>query len=224
MQKMLLLPWLCAVAWGSLPTSGRAADPAGTVGAEAGSSRVEARLERIEERLDRIDRKFRLLGAEDESQLLGGDAWLDRPDLLLARARADLAERQIERAYRVLGLVRTLHPASPESSEAFWLASAIFQRQYARNRIVSPDSPWNTTEPEFIFEWLGTFFAEESPAERAAAVFRGMPLSLFQRFQAHARSRPRFAAWEIAVEEDNGTIETVTVTKSRAEGVGAGPS
>lgn len=210
MRKSVLL----ASAW-----LGAAAVPFASATAPAfAEATLDERLAEVERRLDLIDRKFGLLGATTEKELLGGEELLASPALLLARARAGVAERRLEEPYRLLTLIRTLHPESPEASEAYWLAAAIFQRQYSKNRLTNPDSPWVTTEPAFVFEWMGTFFtAEEAPTDRAVAVFRGMPLGIFRRFEAHAEPRPVFRPWQISVEEDNGIIEIVTMTPREAD-------
>jgi hypothetical protein len=135
----------------------------------------------------------------------------EEPERLLTEARASLQRGDQEAAYRHLKRIRTEYPESPECDVAFPWAASLWKELWFRDRYSQPDSAWITVEPEFLFDWLASYFdeVEEFPRREADALLRGMPWSVYQRSAAHADTRPEFSGWVLRVEEDDGHIRSV---------------
>jgi hypothetical protein len=134
---------------------------------------------------------------------------------LLAQADEAIEQQDFDTAYRHLTEIRKRYPGSAESREAFPLAAAIFRRSYFRHRYRQPDSPWLTSEPDFMLDWFASFLeGPEFPQAEAEALFLGMPYGYFRRYLARAETRPELARWAIRAEDDNGIIEAVVAEVS----------
>jgi hypothetical protein len=125
--------------------------------------------------------------------------------------QAALDERDLDRGYRYLALIHTRYPESDEDTQAFPFACALLQRGYLRDRFRRPDSAFVTTEPEFMFGWLESFFeGDEYPSRRVEELLVGLPYGLSRRFLAYAGSSPTLSRWTFQIAEDDGIIESVT--------------
>lgn len=145
--------------------------------------------------------------------IAGGPA----PRELRAQADAALEKKQYEEAYRLLAEIHRRHPESRESDEVFPAAALLFKRQYNKNRFSNPTSPWVTSEPEFLFGWLATFYDGDAfPREQAEALLRGLELGFTRRFEAWASKDPKLAAWKLDVVEDNGIVQEITAERASA--------
>lgn len=134
------------------------------------------------------------------------------PRILLAQAEQARDRGDPELAYRYLALIRILHPESPESAEAFPEAIRLFKYLYNRDvKHANWDSVWVTSEPYFVFQWLGDESAgEEFPQETMDRLFVRSSYGLFRLFQSYSANRAPFRQWDIRAQDDNGTIESVT--------------
>jgi hypothetical protein len=132
---------------------------------------------------------------------------------LLAEGRTALEENDHETAWRRFAELRTRHPDTPECREAFPLAAAIFKFRYLRDRHARPDSPFVTTEPRFMLDWLAAYLeGPEFPRAEAEALFLGMPYGFFRDYLALAEGRPQLARWALRAEDDNGIIESIAAS------------
>lgn len=138
----------------------------------------------------------------------------DDPAVLLADARVALAASDFDLAYDRLSRIRALHPDSAEAGEAYPLAAAVFKRAWYRDRYQNPGSRFHSSEPVFMYEWLGSYFDGEFPQPQAEQLFLGMPHDFFDRFQEWARGRAAIEAWKISAPEDNGRIEAVSAERA----------
>jgi hypothetical protein len=140
------------------------------------------------------------------------------PERLLEEGRAASRQKDLETAYGLLKRIRTEYPASPESDEAFSLAALLWKDLWYRDRYTQPDSVWRTSEPQFMFDWLASFFAGpgEFPLQEVDALLRGMPYSLYGDFVAYAGTHPELSGWVFRVEEDDGHIRSVTGERAQA--------
>jgi hypothetical protein len=130
----------------------------------------------------------------------------------LEQARLAIERKDLDGAYRELAEIRERHPDSPESREAFPLAASIFQRGYFRDRFSRPDSPWLTSEPGFMLDWLASLCeASAFPQAEAEALFVGMPYGFFREYLALAETRPELSRWAVRAADDNGIIEAIEV-------------
>ncbi len=143
---------------------------------------------------------------------LAGCATLGRSEAKTLRDDADqlLQTQDLEPAYRKLALIRVRHPESPEAREVYPVAAAIFKRMWWRNRYTNPESPWLTEEPEFLFGWLESFADEAFPLEQAETLLLGMPTNFYQQYEAYAANSAVLARWPIAMEKDNGIVESIS--------------
>jgi hypothetical protein len=115
-----------------------------------------------------------------------------------------------EAAWPSLKQIGFEHPESAESTEAFRLASSCLRTLYDFRRYTRPDSPFVTSEPDFMLEWLMFFFDAEFPQEQVDQLLVGMPYSLFQKLQASAE--PELARWQMRAKRENGRTQTVRAT------------
>ena len=187
------------VAWAALP---------GVAFGEETSS-LEARLAVAEARLDLIDRKFALLGAKDEAELLGAGAAFGDPEMLKHLAQQEIDQSRWELGYRYLASLRALHPEASLDSEVFRNAAILFRRAYFRNRLVKPESVWLTSEPAFLFHWLEGFSDGAFPQEQASYLLTRMPVDFLRRYEAWAQGRPKLGAWTLRFEKDNGIVQSI---------------
>jgi hypothetical protein len=129
---------------------------------------------------------------------------------LLAQAREAAERNDPDTAWAHLVEIRRRHPESPECREAFPLAAAIFKWRYLRDRHARPGSPFVTSEPHFMLDWLTAYLGgPEFPQAEAEALFVGMPYGLFRDYLALAEGRPELARWAVRAEDDNGIIESI---------------
>ncbi len=197
-----------------VPAPAVLAEPAATASADEIAA-LRARLETVEARLKLIDRKFELLGAESEEALVGARVLMADPALLDGQAMAALEAKQPELAYRYFALLRSLHPESRLTRERFPFAVSLFRLSFQRDRYANPPTPWTTTEPEFMFDWLAAIFAaraetdEPFPQDETQRLFLGQPRDFFERFEAWGRDQPELRGWRILYEEDNGRLEKI---------------
>jgi hypothetical protein len=133
------------------------------------------------------------------------------PARLIERAKAAGEQQNWPLAYRYAALVHLLHPTSPQDREAFPLAAYLYRKSWAPHR-TELDSIWTTSEPVFLFGWLGSFFqdAQEFPQEQMNALFLGMNYGFLRDFLAYGKTRPHVARWTITAEKDNGLVDSVT--------------
>jgi hypothetical protein len=149
------------------------------------------------------------------------------PKLLREAADDAVARMQAPLAFRTLMMLRTLHPESEESAEAFTLACSLFKPAWRIQRLKDPTSHVAASDPVFMFVWLESFYegGEEFPTQQATALLRGMPTSFFKTYRAFTRrpnARPEAAQWEIAYEEDNGLVTGITATHAAKPVAGTG--
>jgi hypothetical protein len=131
---------------------------------------------------------------------------------LLEQAREAVAQESpdTDTAWARLSELRTRHPDTPECREAFPLAAAIFKLRYLRDRHARPDSPFVTSAPRFMLEWLAAYLAgPEFPRAEVEALFIGMPYGYFRDYLAMAEGRPELARWALRAEDDNGIIDAI---------------
>lgn len=179
---------------------------------------VEDRLAEIETRLARIDRKFALLASDDESAAGAGfSTVLADPALLFAEARSAIdKDRDLNKAYRCLTTLRTLHPEASTAPEIFDLAAALFRRLYVRERHNGPDSPWLQAEPVFMFHWLSSLMEGDTfPQARFDGLFLGLPYPTFRQFEVFAAKSPALSRWTYAIQRDNGIIESLEASPAQ---------
>lgn len=212
--------WPTAIALAGLlglaPGAARAeAGDAGTVDAPAAVEQkvqepLEEKVRDLESRLSLIERKLEMLGADSELELAGGDALLSDPQLLYDAAWTEAERRRFHEAYRYYTLLQVFHPDHELTERAFPNAAKIFVREYRANRTRRPDSPWLTSEPYFMFQWLSQYLrGEDFPEDKAQALLLRMPWSFHKRLNEFLTARPGRSRWTVTVREDNGIIETV---------------
>jgi hypothetical protein len=209
-----LLLWILAASAGLAPAA---------VAAETSPSppvaSADERLAALEKRLALLDRKLGLLAAPDERALADVSAVFADPARLLAEARHAIEQqRDLARAYRLLGALHALHPGSAPERDAFLLAARLHSRLYFLNRHAGPDSIWGQAEPLFMFQWLATLAAREpsaTPQKEAEALLLGMPVSFFQQFATYAEKSPALARWSFQFTKDNGLVESLEVTAKK---------
>lgn len=143
---------------------------------------------------------------------------IEEAQRLIEEAGIDPQRDVLEAAYGHLKRVRVEYPESPQSEVAFDLATLLWQQLWFLDRYTRPDSAWRTSEPEFLFDWLASYFegAEEFPREKAEALLRSMPWSFYQSFLAYARTQPELSRWSFQAEDDNGRIRSVTGERAKA--------
>jgi hypothetical protein len=141
------------------------------------------------------------------------------PDQLQALAEAASAEQNWELAYRYVALVHVLHPGSEKDRELFPAAATLFRRSWAPHR-AELDSIWTTSEPQFVYAWLASFFANggEFPQQQMDTLFVGTSYSLFRNFVNYAKERPHISRWAISAEDENGITTRVTGTPAPSPG------
>ena len=148
-------------------------------------------------------------GAHERGRCERDASVLRSPQRLVARGAAALAQRDLDRSYCYFALVRTLHPQAAEASGAFANAAVLFKTLYLRERYANPGAIWFTSEPEFLFAWLASFYDEGFPQAEVEALLRSMPAPFAAELDAWAAAHPRMARWRVEVTDDNGLIETV---------------
>lgn len=174
----------------------------------------ETRLSALEARVKFIEKKLTLLSTETDQELNGVSTVMGSPALL--KQQADYAlkvEKSPERAYRYLGILRALHPESPESKSSYGIAVALFKQLYFKNRYNPSGAMWTTVEPFFIFQWTADFFVSEAPAfptREVEALLIGAPGDMVRRFEAFAASNTAMQRWSVGFTDDNGIVETIT--------------
>lgn len=144
------------------------------------------------------------------------------PQRLLEEARITLdksnphsSESKVEAceaAWPTLKRIGSEHAESAESTEAFRMASWCLRTVYNFRRYHVPDSPFGTSEPGFMLEWLVHFFDDDFPQEQVDQLLVGMPYKLFLEFQASSEDRPELARWTVRAKRENGRIEYVEAT------------
>jgi hypothetical protein len=149
------------------------------------------------------------------------------PERLLEEARIALANGSpnssesmvgaCEAAWPSLKRIGSEHRESAESNEAFRLASWCLRKVYDFRRYHVPDSPFVTSEPRFMLEWLVHFFDDEFPQEQVDQLLLGMPYSLFRDFQAIAEGHPQLSRWTLHAKRENGRIEYVRATPAETD-------
>lgn len=138
---------------------------------------------------------------------LGGASRLE------AEAKAAVDAKDLPTAYERLKQIEVRYPGSDESRNAFPKAAALLRALYFKNRSTDPNSIWVTSEPQFMFGWLATYFREGSPEAAANAFFVGFPVGTLRDFEAFGKDRPEVAPWRIRAQDDNGIIESVTTER-----------
>ena len=143
------------------------------------------------------------------------------PQRLLEEARAVLegatpysTESKVEACETAWPSLKRIGTEYPESAEGFRLASWCLRTVYNFRRYHVPDSPFVTSEPGFMLEWLMHFFGGEFPQEQVDQLLVGMPYSLFEEFQLSAASRPELARWTMDAKRENGRVEYIRVSSA----------
>lgn len=137
------------------------------------------------------------------------------PGQLRDAAQVQLDAGDLEGAYRTLARIRIEHPDSPEAREVFPAAARIFKREWWRHRYREADSPWLTSEPAFLFDWLASFYAGDAfPQREAEFLLLGMPVGFLRDYQTFAAARPELARWRITGEDDNGVLESIAAARA----------
>lgn len=144
--------------------------------------------------------------AAQAPRFASADLVLADPALLREHGDAAVAARNFDFAYRYFALIHALHPDGSEDRAAFPWAATIFKRKYEEHRHVRTDSPWHTSEPLFVFEWLESLGDEEFPDEEATVLFKGAPYEIGRRFIEFARTRPKLSKWRFEIIDDNGRL------------------
>jgi len=142
----------------------------------------------------------------------------DEPGRLRDEAQALLDAQDEEGAYRKLARIRLEHPGSPEAREVFPAAARLLKRAWWRHRHREPESPWLTTEPGFLFEWLASFYGDGFPQREAEFLLLGMPQGFLRDYEAFAATRPELAAWAITAREDNGILQGLDAVRVDQDG------
>jgi hypothetical protein len=132
---------------------------------------------------------------------------------LEAEAKAAFDAKDLPTAYERLKQIEVRYPGSAESRNAFPKAAAVLRSLYFKNRSTDPNSIWVTSEPEFMFGWLATYFREGSPEAAANAFFVGFSVGTLRSFEVYAKGHPELAQWSIRAQDDNGIIESVTTER-----------
>jgi hypothetical protein len=115
-----------------------------------------------------------------------------------------------EKAWPSLKRIGSEHRESAEGAEAFRMASWCLRKVFNFRRWHVPDSPFVTSEPAFMLEWLVHFFdGAEFPQEQVDQLLLGMPYTMFLEFQESAEVRPQLARWTMYAKRENGRIEYV---------------
>ncbi len=171
-----------------------------------------ARLSAVEAQLTLIQRKLSLLASSDEDALLDIDAVFASPEKLFAHAQAAMDAHKLEEAYATLMLIHTLHPDSEYDEQAFPKAVGIFKHNYFHTRYTDPQSHWLLAEPYTLFQWLYTLRDKADSSSYVVTLLSGMPYSFFSDYQAYAKRYYRNNKWTVAVQKDDGVIESVNVT------------
>jgi hypothetical protein len=157
---------------------------------------------------------------------LGCAALVGKPARLLEEGRAAVEAGQYETAWVHLKELRTRYPGRPEAAEAFPLAATALRKLYRKNLYVDPDSPWVTTEPGFVFDWLGSLFRDgevaQAPLEQLMV---DMPHPFFVALQTYAEGDERLGQWTFHAKFDNGMVERIRAeraqgTAGESEGTG----
>jgi hypothetical protein len=149
--------------------------------------------------------------------LLGGCAalGLGGPGRLLEESERAAAAGEHQTAYEMLKRIASEYPDSQEAEEAFPIAASYFKTFYHHYRYREPNSAWITSDPAFMFEWLARY-SDENPSEKADALLRGCPMTVFREFEAFAKTRPELARWTFRTEDDNGIITSVQAEPAEA--------
>lgn len=133
------------------------------------------------------------------------------PTALRRDADAALQARNPEEAFAHLKELATEYPDSREAKEAFPVAAELSKLLYYRHRVQDRNSPYATTELDFMYGWLARYFEGGTfPEVEANTLFGGFPGDVFQRFQSYAETDPRFAGWKFRATDDNGVIYSVS--------------
>jgi hypothetical protein len=130
---------------------------------------------------------------------------------LLEQAHVAFESEDVYGTYALAREIRARYPESPESREAFPLATRTYRWIWWKHRIEGTlDSEWVRTETPLLFEWTASAFGETFPKEEMRLVFRGMPLFFFKQFLAWSEGHPELSRWEMVWDEDNGRMTTLT--------------
>jgi hypothetical protein len=144
------------------------------------------------------------------------------PARLLAQGKTLIDEKKWQESYEAFREIRSEYPHSPEAADAYPFAARVFRLLYSRNRY-TPDSPWTTREPRFMFEWLETFFGgDEFPQIMVETLVQGMPYAFYEDYLEFAATRPELARWSLTVTKDNGLIDTIEAVRANAKPRSAG--
>ncbi len=138
------------------------------------------------------------------------------PGALLAHADDAMKKRDHEEAFRDLKLIRTLHPGSTEANDPghYVAATKLFKRLWYRDRL-KPDSPWLGTERDFMFGWLESYYESDSyPRTETELLLVGMPYGFYRQFEAYRATRPAMARFPLRALEDNGKVQSVSLSRS----------
>ena len=150
----------------------------------------------------------------------GPRRYLDDARVALEKSSPYSTESEVkacEAAWPSLKRIGSRHPESAESTEAFRLASGCLRRVYNFRRYHVPDSPFVTSEPGFMLEWLVHFFDDEFPQEQVDQLLVGMPFTLFLEFQASSEQRPELARWTMDAKRENGRVEYVEASPAPSD-------
>lgn len=152
----------------------------------------------------------------------GFEQVVESPLRLEKQAQDAIRYRKPVLAYRYASLLRLLHPDSPEAAEVYKLACGVFKQAWRRERLADPGSTWATSEPQFMFTWLASFFTDDAfPQKQAEWLLLEMPPSFFGEYQAFVArqaqyGKPPIARWKLEYQEDDGRLESIRATKLEA--------
>lgn len=167
----------------------------------------------FDQRLRLIERKLEILGTNELSDLSTLDGVLSVDELIEIAANA-YSDRRYEESYATATQIRDLSPAPELDRKACRIAGLALGRIYNRHRFNDRTSFWYTAEPEVLFTWACNLkLTPEESVSTASALFVGMHQGYWLRFKDFTKKYFPESIWtQLEVTEDNGKVETVTLS------------
>lgn len=175
------------------------------------AAETDQRIEELMRSVEAMERKFEILANLDQPSY-SLDSLLEDPELLIETAISTARNRDLETAWSLILIVHNRYAETPQFAEGYEVASAIAKRLYLRHRTASAPRHWVVAQPMVVFQWLHEL-PEAEADEAVKALFRKMPLSFHRLYKSYLELSRTDALWDVAVEEDNGIIQTVRATR-----------